>query len=244
MRADEASSDVPFEASQPIRPPMVRASAGSPVYDLERAIPEIIAYEKPSGPAQEKPAQLPRNVLITSASKKVRWCAPYKMLLTKLHPECKVIAGDIDNNALTRYVSDEFWKMPRIADGEAHALIAACRERNIRTIFPSRDGELLFWQRSESSSLQHGIDVVVSAAEAVCTCLDKLAFAEFGNRQGLPFIPAAEHPDALGNGPFVVKERYGAGSRKIGLNLDRTAALEHARQLEHPIYHHMYRDKK
>jgi len=44
--------------------------------------------------------------------------------------------------------------------------------------------------------------------------LDKLAFADFGTGQGLPFIPAAEHPDALGNGPFVVKERYGAAAAK------------------------------
>jgi len=236
MRADEASSDIPFEASQADTSAYGAGVGWSPVYDLERAIPEIIAYEKAKRPAQEKPAQLPRNVLITSASKKVPMVRALQDAAHKLHPECKVIAGDIDNNALTRYVSDEFWKMPRIADGEAHALIAACRERNIRTIFPSRDGELLFWAEKREQFAQHGIDVVVSAAEAVCTCLDKLAFAEFGTGQGLPFIPAAEHPDALGNGPFVVKERYGAGSRKIGLNLDRTAALEHARQLEHPIY--------
>jgi carbamoyl-phosphate synthase large subunit len=40
----------------------------------------------------------------------------------------------------------------------------------------------------------------------------------------------------VGQGPYVVKERFGAGSRGLGLNLSRDAALAHGAGLQAPIY--------
>jgi len=154
MRADETTSDIPFEASQ-ADISTYRAGVGwSPVYDLERAIPEIIAYEKARLADGEKPTLRWGHILVTSASKKVPMVRAVQEAARKLCPDCKVITGDIDNNALTRHVADGFWKMPRTADGEAQALIAACHERNIRTIFPSRDGELIFWAEKREQFAQ------------------------------------------------------------------------------------------
>jgi carbamoyl-phosphate synthase large subunit len=95
---------------------------------------------------------------------------------------------------------------------------------------------LLFWSENRSRFEQKGIAVVVSDVDSIRTCLDKLIFAQFGATRNLPFIPTALHPDEVGTGPYVVKERYGAGSRKIGLNLNRDSALEHGAALENPIY--------
>ena len=236
MRAEEESSDIPFEASQADLSAYRAAVAWSPEYDLEHAIPEIIAYETAALKEPERPQPFCGHVLVPSASNKVPMVRALKDAASKLHPDCKVIAGDLDDSVLSRHVTDEFWKMPRTADTEVASLIAECRERGIRTIVPSRDGELLFWAENRERLAGQGIDVVVADAEAVRTCLDKLAFAQFGSARQLPFIPAAEHPDELGPGPYVVKEHYGAGSRRIGLNLDRAAALVHADQLEHPIF--------
>ncbi len=236
MRTEQATSDIPFEASQSDTTAYRAAIGWSPEYDLERAIPEIIAHEKTKLAEREQPQLAIGNVLVTSASKKVPMVRAVQAAARKLHPEAKVIAADLDENALTRHVADGFWKMPRTTDAEIAALLAGCKERGIRTIFPSRDGELLFWSMNRARFAEEGMDVVVSENETVRICLDKLAFAQFGAAQGLSFIPAGQHPDEVGAGPFVVKERYGAGSRKIGLNLDRNAALEHGRQLENPIY--------
>ena len=236
LSAKDEPSDIPFEASQ-ADSSVFRAAVGwSPEYDLERAIPEIIAFEK-TELAKQSPSTPPGNVLITSASKKVPMVRAVQQAARKLHPDCKVVAADLDDQALSRYVADAFWKMPRTEEAEIPAVLTACRERGIRTVFPSRDGELLFWAANRQRFQQEGIDVVVSEAEAVRTCLDKLAFAQFGVARGLPMIPAAEHPDALGpSGAYVVKERFGAGSRKVGLNLDQAAALKHASGLESPIF--------
>src|SRR5690606_19671430 len=83
---------------------------------------------------------------------------------------------------------------------------------------------------------ESGIDVVISPPESVEACLDKLAFARFGAANGLPFIPAALHPDEVPAARYVVKERFGAGARSIGLGLARDAALAHGESLSVPIY--------
>ena len=234
MQANQATSDIPFEASQ-ADTTYLAAVQWSPEYDLEHAIPEIIAHEKAKMAERES---LPAfgNVLVTSASKKVSMVRAVQAAARKIHPDMKIIAGDMDENALTSHVADGFWKMPRVADLEAGVLIAGCRERGIRTIIPSRDGELMFWSENQAQFEQAGIAVVISDAESICTCLDKLAFAKFGTARSLPFIPAALHPDDVGSGPYVVKERYGAGSRKVGVNMNRDIATKHGAALENPIY--------
>lgn len=176
------------------------------------------------------------HVLVTSASKKVPLVRAVQDAARKLHSNIQVIAGDLNENALTRYIADGFWKMPRSVDTEIDAIIVGCKERNIRTIIPTRDGELLFWAQSQTCFAEQEIDVVVSPVASVQICLDKLAFAQFGEIYGLPFIPTSTHLDEIEWERYVVKERYGAGARKIGLNLDRQSAVEHSAMLENPIY--------
>ena len=235
LRTEEATSEIPFEASQADVSAYRAAVGWTPEYDLEHAIPEIIAYERSKQAEQEQPLPV-GHVLVTSASKKVPMVRALQEAARKLDPGSKVIAGDIDDNALACHVADDFWKMPRTETIEPNGILAACHERGVRTIFPSRDGELMFWSENRRRFAQEGIDVVVSDLDTVRTCLDKLAFAQFGIAHNLPFIPAAQHLDELYAGPYVVKERFGAGSRKVGLNLDRHAALEHGSQLDNPIY--------
>jgi carbamoyl-phosphate synthase large subunit len=64
--------------------------------------------------------------------------------------------------------------------------------------------------------------------------LDKLRFARACATLDVPAIPTTLEPH--GDGPFVVKERFGAGSRSIGLRLQRQEALAHAAGLQHPIF--------
>ncbi|WP_460502857.1 ATP-grasp domain-containing protein, partial [Hymenobacter agri] len=83
-----------------------------------------------------------------------------------------------------------------------------------------------------------GVAVLVSAPEAVHRCLNKLEFAAFSRQNGLPVIATARDIDALAptTAAFVVKERHGAGSLSLGLNLSAAAALAHARTLQEPVF--------
>jgi carbamoyl-phosphate synthase large subunit len=69
-------------------------------------------------------------------------------------------------------------------------------------------------------------------------CGDKLAFAETLRRDGYPAVPSGTDLESIPAGPkgWVVKERRGAGSRRIGLALDRLAAKRHAATLTQPLF--------
>jgi carbamoyl-phosphate synthase large subunit len=147
-----------------------------------------------------------------------------------------VIAGDADPDALSGHVADGFWHMPHLDAVPEDVLIEGCLSRGIRSVLPTRDGELTFWAEVRDHFAAAGIGVIVSPLNSVARCLDKLAFSEGGARDGLPVILTARSPDECNAERFVVKERFGAGSKSLGLDLERDAALIHARGLVDPIF--------
>jgi carbamoyl-phosphate synthase large subunit len=236
MKAREEPSDIAFEASEADMARYEAAIGWRPRIDLETAIPEIIAHERGRTQAEAPPAGAER-VLVTSASRKAPLVRAVREAARKIDPDSKVIAGDVSGDALARYAADEFWRMPRTEDSAFEALLAECRARGVTAVVPTRDGELLFWARHSARLAEAGIAVIASSADSIETCLDKLAFAEFGIARGLPFIPAASDPDSLRHpGSFVVKERFGAGSLAIRLDVGRDEALAHGATLDQPIY--------
>jgi carbamoyl-phosphate synthase large subunit len=176
------------------------------------------------------------GVLVTSASRKVSLIRALKQVALRLDNSIKIIAGDNDAMAIARLEADDFWQMPMLKNELSSELINECRNRKISVILPTRDGELDIWARFRSDFEKAGIEVIVSSPEGIMRCRDKLLFSSFGHEAGLPIIPAAITPDLFGDKPLVVKERFGSGSRGIGLRMNRYAALEHASNLENPIF--------
>lgn len=174
------------------------------------------------------------HVLVSSASGKIPLLRSVIEAARKIHPEKLIYAGDLDTTALCRYVADGFIALPRTEDANFDSLRELCQRHGIGIIIPTRDGELDFWSRHAELLAASGIEVIVSPQESITLSLDKLRFAEHGAKNSLPIIPAWLNPK--GSGPFVVKERFGAGSRSIGLNLDVEAAREHATSLIDPIF--------
>jgi len=237
MKMEMVESDIPFESSQADTTLLEKAIGWLPEYDLERSIPEIISYERKKNEGSEE-QELPsiQNILITSAAKKIPLIKSIRIAAQKIHPIIKIIAGDIDENALSRYVADDFWKMPPTVDEELSGIIQECKKRDIHLIVPTRDGELKFWAKNSERLLQEGIKVIVSPLSSIEVCIDKLAFSEFGKSHKLPFIPTSQDANQFGESLMVVKERYGAGSRSIGIGLNHEEAQNHAKNLENAIF--------
>ena len=177
-----------------------------------------------------------KTVLVTSSGRKAPLIRAMQKAVHETLPSFCVLAGDSDANALTQYVADNFWVMPPTCDEFLIDIISGLKERNIAIVLPTRDGELMFWARHAKRLEREGTKVIISEPKYLKRCLDKLEFARFGVASGLPFIFASDHLEDISNDCFVVKERFGAGSRSIGLRLDRAAAIVHAQRLKNPIF--------
>lgn len=233
----EGKSDILFEASQADMSLFYEEIKWMPQYDLEKAIPKIIEFESTRisdlNPLSEKSKF---NVLITSAGAKVPLIRAAKDAARKISSLARVIAGDISNKSIAAYVADEFWLMPPTTDEYLSEILDGCRSRAVSVVVPTRDGELKFWSQHKAKFAENGIAVIVSSLSAVELCLDKLAFAEYGLEHNLPLIPASDIAHGSYGLRYVVKERYGSGSRGVRLDLDRKEAITHSVNLSHPIF--------
>ena len=246
LRANYVASDIPFEASQADMTAWSRVIDWLPPTTLEVAIPEIIAFERARQATivadETAAAQGPGHVLISSLSAKVPLAQAVKHAAKRLHPGINVIGGDLNPHALGFHFTDASWVMPTTTDEHLPGIISYCQAHGITRVVPTRDGELAFWSRHRTALAEAGIAVLVSAPEAVHRCLDKLEFAEFGQTMGLPVIATSLNIEALTGDvstpttAFVVKERHGAGSLSLGLNLPYAAAVAHAQTLQEPIF--------
>ena len=182
------------------------------------------------------------HVLVTSLAGKAPLLRAVLVAARRLHYATKVIGADLNPLALARPLADDFWALPALRDEALPELLAGMQARHIAYLIPTRDGELAFWSRHRAALAEAGVAVLVSAPEAVHRCLDKLEFAAFGQQHGLPVIATALDISALAEQlsqsptSFVVKERHGAGSRSLGLNLPAAAALAHAHTLQEPLF--------
>lgn len=204
-----------------------------PSTTLEEAIPEIINYES-SVVADE---QSRFSILVSSSATEVPLLNAVQEAASRYSPNAQVIAGDFNGECLSRYAGFNFWQMPRTEDENLEELLDGMTQRDIRLVLPTRDGELEFFSRHLQLFKDRGIDVSVSATEAVVSCLDKLRF--FQRLNGLlPVIPTHDFLDEkiLGGGTYVVKERFGAGSLSIGLNLGASETQIHAKKLKSPVF--------
>jgi len=234
MVATTCDSDILFEASEANMDRFRAVTGWIPQRQLEDAIPLIIADERQH--LDDAGAKRHGNVMISSAAKKVPLLQRVRQAAAKLHPEIGLIAADASDGALSRHFANTFWHMPLLSNLDAGSLMRACRDRGVTGIVPTRDGELPFFAEHREALAAGGIAVMVSAPQAVQTCLDKLEFAEHCARFGLPAIPTMVQLPSDATGTWVVKERHGAGSQRMGLNLDSVQARAHAQGLRHPVF--------
>jgi carbamoyl-phosphate synthase large subunit len=119
-----------------------------------------------------------------------------------------------------------------------------CREHNIKAIIPSRDGELQFWAKMKGCLLTQGITVMVSPEEGVEICNDKLLFSQKLQEHQLPVIPSFLSVDEVGSEAVVLKEQFGAGSKKLALNISKKEAEIKATEFASPLFQPFIKGKE
>jgi carbamoyl-phosphate synthase large subunit len=178
----------------------------------------------------------PRAVLISSIGNKFPMLKAVKEAICHGSSFYALHGSDSNGACPAQWYVDSFWHAPNQAEISLEALIAHCQQKCIEIIIPSRDGELTFYAENKQQFKEHNIAVMISTPEAIHICLDKLTFSQHLEQRGLPAIPTALSIDSISSDSYVVKERFGAGSRQIGLNLPPSAAIAHGQTLEVPIF--------
>lgn len=236
MDYSEEESDILYEASQADVTKLKQYTGWRPEKQVEDMIPELIAFEKKQVEKQKEDTEAFGNILITSASKKVPLIEAVRKAVQKLGWDSKIISADGNENSMAAYFTDDFWHMPLLSDLTVDELLRYCKENTIKYIIPTRDGELLWFARNKDQLAAAGVHVMVSDEKGIAASLDKLTFAKELESFNLPVIPTALSIDQVKASTYVVKERFGAGSQNIGINLNEENAKLHAKKLMEPIY--------
>ncbi len=230
---DRVESDIRYEASAADTSLLAATLSWVPSTSLQEGVDRIIEYEEENA-HRDVPLG---GVLVSSASGKVPLLRHAEASVNDGWAGGFVVAGDSNPNAITAFVAEHFWLMPKLNDVSIEDVIAELVVRGIRFIIPTRDGELEYFSTNQKRLLDAGIHVMVSPVDAIRTCADKLRFSAFCEEQGLPSIPTVELGQGLANGVdrFVVKPRFGAGGDSIGLNLDAGEVAAWGARLDAPV---------
>ncbi|CUI16637.1 NAD dependent epimerase/dehydratase family protein [Candidatus Protochlamydia naegleriophila] len=235
LQTEYVESNIPFEHSQADIRKLEEWINWRPTHSLAQALPKLIEFEKRALqlPAQELDHSA---VLITSISKKMPLIEAVRKAADKIG-QFKTIHGcDSDPDCIGQYGVDEFWLCPPLKELTVEEVIDYCQRNHIEAIIPTRDADLDFYARHAPALLAQGIHVMCSSLEAVTTCLDKKQFADFLTKHHFPVIPTALSPDNIRASLFVVKERRGAGSQKIGFKLAKEEAIQWGQSLKEAIF--------
>jgi len=175
-----------------------------------------------------------KHLLVTSINTKIPLLTCVRDAMQRFDPTMRLFGSDCDASVLGRYAVDEFWHMPRLNTLTCKEIIEYCHAHNIGYIIPTRDHDVLFLAYHKEVLEEAGIACFVSSLPSVQSCYDKLVFAQ--SNASFNLIPTQTDLEAFTCKRFVVKERFGAGSRSLLLNATKEEAQRHAKMLQAPIF--------
>lgn len=175
-----------------------------------------------------------KNILITSAGKRVVLVQIFQQTLKDLGLEAKVYTTDMKPMmAPACIVSDEGIKVsPCTAEGYIDELIQICQDKNIGVIIPTIDPELIVLAKNRQRFSEMGVEIVLSEEAFIKTCRDKRQTQLYLQEIGIEVPKAVDkyHPTF----PMFVKPYDGSLSRDIHVVLNQKELTQE--MLENPKF--------
>lgn len=158
-----------------------------------------------------------KNVLITSAGRRVALLQAFAHELSRNLPAARVIAADAnpDHSAACQIAAAAF-QLPRL-DHPAYSeqLLQLCQQEQVGLVVPTIDTELQLLADNRARFADAGIAVVVSASELVRQCRHKGLTHELFSTYQIP-VPASIDPHQP-RFPVFVKPVDGSSSQHIAI---------------------------
>ncbi|MCG3717623.1 ATP-grasp domain-containing protein [Aliarcobacter butzleri] len=176
-----------------------------------------------------------KNILITSISSKVPLIKTVKKAKNKFDKSIKIFGIDSANKVLGKYFVDEFYILPKLKEFKIEDFIDFCKRNKIKYIIPTRDEDLLFYSSYNKILLKKNIYLFSPDNFVVNMCNDKYLFTK-ENKIDFNIKTSLNIKDLKNVDSYVVKDRFGSGSKNIGLNLKESDAIEFSKKLKNPIF--------
>lgn len=139
-----------------------------------------------------------RNILITSAGKRVSLTRKFMADLKTQFPVGKVYTADMNPiKAPACIVSDGYFKVPRCTSEDyVETLMALCVDNGIKLVIPTIDTELSVLSANKDVFARQNIHVLVSDEDFIMICRDKRNTAEFFRQHDIRMPEARDkyHP--------------------------------------------------
>jgi len=137
-----------------------------------------------------------KNILITSAGKRVVLVQIFQRTLKEMGLDAKVYTTDMrPGMAPAGIVSDGCIAVPRCtADNYIDSLLDICREKHIGVIIPTIDTELLVLAENHQRFLDQDVRLAVSDKSFIRICRDKRQTADFFRQLGIS-VPESRDKD-------------------------------------------------
>ena len=142
-----------------------------------------------------------KNILITSAGKRVALTKYFKETLNRFFPKAKVFITDMNPEmAPVSYVCDGAFKVPRVTDAEyPDLLLKLCIENEVGMVIATIDTELVMLAEQKERFKEKGIHVMVSDKPFIMMCRDKRNTGAFFESHGVR-VPAEVNVEKVKNG--------------------------------------------
>lgn len=169
-------------------------------------------------------------ILITSIGTKVPLI---KCIKATTH--LKIIGYDIHENIVGQYFVDDFFVEERLANIDLQKFILKCHHKKIKYIIPTREEDLIFFSTHKEQFEKNHIFIMVSPLNAIQLVNDKQLFCDKLLKKGYPVIPSIQITELEEDKTYVLKEKLGAGSKNLFLNINKTQVMDNYKQLSAPI---------
>lgn len=157
-----------------------------------------------------------KNILITSAGRRVSLVNSFKSTAKKLDLNLKVFTTDLNPyyESPTSQFADKSFKIGFFSEPNyVDDLLEICLENDVKIIVPTIDTELKLLADSKNIFMKHGINIIISDSELINTLDDKFETNIFFNNLGIktPKILTIDDLDY----PVFLKPVNGSNSKGI-----------------------------
>jgi carbamoyl-phosphate synthase large subunit len=138
-------------------------------------------------------------------------------ILREEYPESRIIGCDMSLDHASLFIYNKVFKVPSVSHIDYRSqIMSIINQENIQLIIPSCEPELRFHTHQNVNTDLFGLPILMSNIESREIGFDKFKTSNFLKENNLPFPKTFLINEAqFSDGPFILKDRFGSGSKKI-----------------------------